>query len=29
MYLDDILIYSETLEQYVEHVRKILLALQS
>jgi Reverse transcriptase (RNA-dependent DNA polymerase) len=29
IYLDNILIYSETLEQHVEYVRKVLLALQS
>jgi Reverse transcriptase (RNA-dependent DNA polymerase) len=27
IYLDDILIYSETLKQYVEYIRKVLRAL--
>jgi hypothetical protein len=29
MYLDDILIYSETLEQHIKHMTKVLKALQS
>jgi Reverse transcriptase (RNA-dependent DNA polymerase) len=28
-YLDDILIYSENLEQHIKHVQKVLQALQS
>jgi len=28
-YLDNILIYSETLEEYKEHVKKVLKALQN